>query len=163
MQAVVDDRNAIYVTDDTPNAERHYRARFAFDPNSIRMESDNAHYILHGYSGTSALAVRIEFRRSSGNYQLRAALSNDGSGWKSSAWVTLGDAPHAVAFDWRAATAAGANNGGLTLWIDGARRADLTGVDNDTRRMDRVSLGAVAGVDSGTRGTYFFDTFASER
>lgn len=163
MQAVVDDNNAIHVTDDTPNAERHYRARFAFDPNSIRMESDNAHYILHGYSGTSALAVRIEFRRSSGNYQLRAALSNDGSGWKSSAWVTLGDAPHAVAFDWRAATAAGANNGGLTLWIDGARRADLTGVDNDTRRMDRVSLGAVAGLDGGTRGRYFFDAFASER
>ena len=65
--------------------------------------------------------------------------------------------------DWRAATTAGANNGGLTLWIDGVQQADLTGVDNDTRRIDQVRLGAASGVDTGTRGTYFFDAFESRR
>ena len=39
------------------------------------------------------------------------------------------------------------------------QQADLTGVDNDTRRIDQVRLGAVSGMDSGTRGTYFFDAF----
>ena len=65
--------------------------------------------------------------------------------------------------DWRASTASGANNGGLTLWIDGTQRANLIGIDNDTRRIDRVQLGAVMGVDSGTRGSYYFDAFESRR
>ncbi|HZM20889.1 MAG TPA: right-handed parallel beta-helix repeat-containing protein, partial [Anaerolineales bacterium] len=32
MQAVIDDNTTIYATDDTPNAEPRYRARFYFDP-----------------------------------------------------------------------------------------------------------------------------------
>jgi len=43
------------------------------------------------------------------------------------------------------------------LWIDGVQRANLTGVDNDTRRIDRAQLGAVAGLGSGTLGVYYFD------
>ena len=37
----------------------------------------------------------------------------------------------------------------------------VTGIDNDTMVVDRVRLGAVSGVDSGTRGTYYFDAFES--
>ena len=65
--------------------------------------------------------------------------------------------------DWRASSAAGANNGGLTLWIDGVQQANISNVDNDTRRVDRARLGAVTGVDVGTLGTYFFDAFESRR
>jgi hypothetical protein len=105
----------------------------------------------------------VEFRRSSNTYQLRAGLLTDGSSWTNSGWFTITDATHAIEFDWRAASAAGANNGGLTLWIDGAQKADLVAVDNDTWRIDRVRLGAVNGVDTGTRGTYYFDAFESRR
>jgi hypothetical protein len=57
----------------------------------------------------------------------------------------------------------GVNNGSLTFWIDGVQQASLTGVDNDTRRIDRVRLGAVSGLDSGTSGTYYFDAFESRK
>ena len=107
--------------------------------------------------------LRVELRFSSGTYQVRAALVNNGTTWTTSAWFTLSDAPHFIELDWRAATAAGANNGGLTLWIDGTQRANLTGVANDTRRIDRVRLGPVAGIDTGTRGTEYFDAFESRR
>ncbi len=127
------------------------------------MASGNAHYVFIGYAGTSTAIVRVEFRFSLGNYQVRAALRNDASTWTSTAWNTIADSPHAVEIDWRAATLAGANNGGLTLWIDGQERANLTAVDNDTRRIDRARLGAVSGTDSGTRGTYYFDAFESRR
>jgi hypothetical protein len=163
MQALLDDNNPITVTDYTPNAESRYRARFWFDPNSIPMSNGNAHYILYGYSGASTPVLRVEFRRSSNVYQLRAAIRNDASTWTNSAWVTISDAPHYVEIDWQAATAAGANNGYLIFWTDGVQRANLTGIDNDTRRIDNASLGAVSGVDSGTRGTYFFDAFESRR
>jgi hypothetical protein len=163
LRAVLDDNNSIYLTDDLPAAEPRYRARFYFDPNSISMTSGNAHYVFYGYSGTTTVVVRIELRRSSGVYQFRASLVNDGTSWSNTNWFTIGDAPHFVEIDWRASSAAGANNGGLTLWIDGAQQANLTGIDNDTRRIDRARLGAVAGIDSGTRGTYYFDAFESRR
>jgi hypothetical protein len=163
MQAVLDDNTTIFVTDDRPAAEPRYRARFYFDPNSITMVNGDAHFIFNGFMGSSTAILRVEFRRSSNVYQLRARLLNDGSSWINSNWFTITDAMHSIEVDWRAATGAGANNGGLTLWIDGVQQANLTGVDNDTRRIDRVRLGAVAGVDTGTRGTYYFDAFESRR
>ena len=163
MQAVIDDNRTIFVTDDTPSAESRYRARFYFDPNSIPMADGNAHYIFNGFMGTSTAVFRVEFRRLSGNYQLRARLLNDGTSWTSTNWFVLSDATHFIELDWQAATAVGANNGSLTLWIDGIQQANLTSVDNDTRRIDRVRLGAVAGIDTGTRGTYYFDEFESRR
>ena len=163
LQAVIDDTNSMYLTNDTPNAEPRYRARFYFDPNSVSMSSGAAHFLFRGFLGTSTQVVRVEFRFSSGAYQIRAALTNDGSTWTNTNWFTITDAPHAIEFDWQAATAVGANNGSLTLWIDGIQEASLNGIDNDTRRIDRVRLGAVAGLDAGTSGTYFFDAFESRR
>lgn len=163
LRAVINNTASIYVTDDRPNAEMRYRARFYFDPNSIGMSSGSAHYVFSGYSGTSTEVLRVEFRRSSGLYQLRAAARNDKSTWSSTNWFTISDAPHVVEFDWGAATTTGANNGSLTFWIDGVQQANLTGMDNDTRRIDRVRLGAVSGLDSGTLGTYYFDAFESRR
>jgi hypothetical protein len=162
LQALMDDTNAIYVTDDRPNAEPRYRVRFYFDPNSISMANGDAHILLRGYSG-STIVLRVEFGFSAGAYQLRVALLNDGTGWTESSWFPLSDAPHAIELDWWAATASGLNNGGLTLWIDGTQQADLTGIDNDTRRMDRIWLGAAASIDAGTSGTYYFDAFESRR
>jgi hypothetical protein len=75
----------------------------------------------------------------------------------------INNAANMIELDWRASTGAGANNGGLTLWINGVQKANITGVDNDTRRIDRIRLGAVSGVDTGTRGTYYFDAFESRR
>jgi len=163
LQALMDDNNSIYVTDDTPNAEPRYRARFYFDPNSISMSDGDTHFIFNGFEGTSAAVTRVDFRQSSGAYQLRARLLDDSSNWTDTNWFTISDASHFIELDWMAATAAGTNNGGLTLWIDGTQQADLSGVDNDSWRIDRVRLGAVSGIDSGTRGAYYFDAFESRR
>jgi uncharacterized protein YjiK len=163
LQAVINDNNLIFLTDNWPSAEPRYRARFYFDPNSIAMANADAHYIFQGYSGNSTLILRVEFRYSGGVYQIRAALLNDAATWSNSGWFTLSDAPHYLELDWQAATAVGANDGALAFWIDGVQQAGLTGIDNDTYRIDRARLGAVAGVDTGTRGTYYFDAFESRR
>jgi hypothetical protein len=163
LQAVIDDVNVLSLTSDHPNAEPHYLAGFYFDPNSITMANGDAHIILRGYSGSSTVALRMEFGYSAGGYQLRTGLVNDGTTWTETSWFTLSDAPHLIQVDWRAASGAGTNNGGLVLWIDGVQSQLLSGIDNDTRRIDRVLLGALAGVDTGTRGTYYFDVFESQR
>ncbi|MGQ0601610.1 MAG: LamG-like jellyroll fold domain-containing protein [Anaerolineales bacterium] len=163
MQANINDNNVIFVTDNTPNSETRYRARFYFDPNSIPMGNSDAHYVLYGLNASSTVVLRMEFGRVSGAYALRAGIRNDASGWTTSNWVTLTDTTHFAEIDWRASTVAGANNGGLTFWVDGTQQANLTGVDNDTRRVDRINLGAVGSIDNGTRGVTFFDAFVSRR
>ena len=74
LQAVIDDNNTIYVTDDSPNAEPRYRARFYFDPNSIPMLSGDAHFIFKALWALPQKCVRLEFRQSAGAYQIRQAL-----------------------------------------------------------------------------------------
>jgi len=163
MQAMIDDNNTIYVTDDNPNAESRYRARFYFDPNSITMASNDAHFIFKGFAGTATDVFQIELRNASGLYQIRAKALNDSSAFVVTNWFNISDAPHFIELDWGAATGVGANDGGLTLWIDGVQQANLTGIDNDTWRIDRARLGALAGMDVGTSGTYYFDAFESRR
>jgi serine protease len=164
LQALIDDNNTLVVIDDVPTAEARYRVRFYFDPNSIPMALGDAHLLFQGFTGSGITQVlQLELRFQATGYEVRALLFNDAKVWISTNWIPLSNAPHALELDWRAATAAGANNGGLTFWIDGVQQADLTGVDNDTRRIDQVRLGAASGVDTGTRGTYFFDAFESRR
>ena len=163
LQAVINDNNAIYLTDNTPNAESRYRARFYFDPNSIVMADKDSHYLLYGYADATTPVLRVELRKFKGSYQLRAAARSDSNGWTNSAWTNISDAPHAIELDWHAASIAGGTDGSLAFWIDGVQVASMAGIANGTRRIETVQLGAVAEIDSGTRGTYYFDAFESRR
>ncbi|MEA3439507.1 MAG: hypothetical protein U9R58_04420, partial [Chloroflexota bacterium] len=160
MQAVIDDNNAIYVTDDTPNGETEYVARFYFDPNSISMAEGDNHTIFYGYKGAISPVVRVELRYSGGNYQVRVQVRKDFL-FSNTSYYTISDGEHYIEIDWEAASSPGANNGELTLWIDGVQKEQLTSIDNDTMYIDRVRLGAVTEIDNGTRGTYYFDAFES--
>lgn len=164
LQALINDNNTIYVRDDSPVAEPRYRVRFYFDPNSIAMAANEMHQIFSGRTAAGTVVLQIEFRYTNSNaYQVRALIANEGTPYISSGWFTISDAPHALELDWRAATAPGANNGGVTFWIDGVQRANVTSINNDTRRIDSVRMGAGSGIDNGTRGTYYFDAFVSTR
>ena len=172
MKVLLDDTNSIYCTSEHPNGEKEYKASFFFDfdPAIYTMTNGNLHTIFGGYSGTSTLTLdqRVQLQRASNNYQIRASLLNDGTTWTNTGWFTINDPatndPHRqIKFDWRSSTAAGANNGGMTLWINGFQVANLTGVDNDQRKIDSVKIGAVAGVKTGTNGPYYIDEFESSR
>ena len=160
-------RSSLYVWDDSAALEPRYRARFYIDPNSILMGSSDIHTIFAGYpsSGSTNPVLRIQIRKVTGAqpYQVQVGIRRDNNTWVYSAWFGMTDAPHGIEIDWRAASAPGSNDGRLTLWIDGSQKADLTGIDNDQQRVDRVRLGAVDGLDPGTRGTYCFDAFVSRR
>jgi PKD repeat protein len=162
LGAVIDDNTGIYVQDDTPAAEARYRARFYFDPNSIAMAAGDNHYILYAQSSTAGL-IMLQLYYDGSNYKLRGAVRTDAGGWLYTVYTTLSDARHYVEIDWQAASAPGANNGSLTLWLDGVQAAVRSGVDNDLQRLESVQLGAVMSLDNGTRGMYYFDAFESRR
>jgi VCBS repeat-containing protein len=162
LQVRINDNTPTYIVDNKPTAETSYRMRFYFDPNSIAMAKGNDHAIFNAYDGAGNVVARVDFGYNR-NYQVYAGLVRDAGTWVNSSWMSLSDAPHYIEIEWRASTAAGANNGILTLWVDGVQRASQTGIDNDTKRIESVRLGAVESIDSRTRGTYFFDQFDSRR
>jgi hypothetical protein len=163
MKVVIDDNNPIFVRDNTPNKEKQYRARFYFDPNSIAMKSGDTHQLFVGYVNEAPMVFEVQFRRYNTAYQIAIGMLNDGSLLRRSTWFTISDGRHFVEIEWKASTKSGANNGYMNLWIDGVVRAKLNGIDNDTRAIDSVRLGPISGIDSGTRGTYYIDSFVSKQ
>ncbi len=159
----IDDAAPVYVTDDTPEGERRYRARLHLDPSGLAMAEGDAHFLFHGYSGASMVVLALEIRSARGEREMRAWALDGASAWARSPWRPLGEGPQAIGLDWRAASAAEARDGSLALWRDGEVVARLGALDNHLWRVDRVRLGAVEGVDGGTSGTYLFDAFRSRR
>jgi hypothetical protein len=162
LQATVNDNNPLYVRDTRPANETRYRLRFRFHPNGIAMADGDAHTLFAARQGSTEV-FRLLFRRSGGNYQLRGQIRNDATTYTATSWFTITNAAQVIEIEWQAATAPGANNGLLRLWLNGALRQTLSGIDNDTRRVDEVRLGPQAGIDNGTRGVMFFDHFESWR
>jgi hypothetical protein len=58
-------------------------------------------------------------------YLVRVGVLNDATTWHTGSWYPISDAPHALEVDWQAATVPGANNGSLSLWIDGQPQTSL--------------------------------------
>jgi hypothetical protein len=160
MRAVINDEHPIGVQDQTPNGEAHYRVRFYFDPNSIAMARYDSHVIFYGYTDAYIGVLQLELQYDNG-YQIRAGALNDAGAWVSMSWFTLSDAPHCLELDWQASSGVGANDGSLMFWLDGQQKGNLANIDNDTRRIDMGLLGALSGIDTGTRGVYYFDAFES--
>lgn len=163
MRALIDNTTNMYLVDETPLNEPRYRARFYFDPNSITMASGDSHRIMVARASSAELA-RVLFRRTNAlGYAVMVSVRGDNGTYVSSSWYPITDAPHRIEIDWRAATAAGANNGSLALYLDGVLKTTIAGVDNDTHRVQRAWLGPYAGIDAGTSGTELFDDFVSQR
>jgi hypothetical protein len=161
MQVVVNDANNVYLGDFSPALEPRYRARFYFDPNTIDLPNGNTFEIFVGYNVSRSFQVTL--KRYGGEYRLIVSAWTDGEVKVPSSEYSIGDHLHAIEIDYRVATSDGANDGYLTLWIDGVLAADLTGVDDDTRQVDYVRLGVTYPTHPETSGTVYFDGFISDR
>ena len=157
MRVVINDATTIYVTDNTPNAEPRYRARFYFNPNSISMAAGDYTYILQGYDTSNTAILLIQFNRSSVGYQLRArAYDSVLANWVNTPYVTISNAVHWVEMDW-------GNDRHLSFWVDGVQQGSLTGINNSNYTMDSVRLGAAYIHATATSGTYYIDAFESRQ
>jgi hypothetical protein len=126
------------------------------------MAKNKAITIFAAYNASGTSVMQIEIRYSGTAYQLRAGLVTDGGSLTNTSLYTISDASHVIEIDWRASSAPGANNGGLSLWIDEVQQTGISNADNDTRRIESVRLGGVA-VDNRITGNYYIDAFASRR
>lgn len=163
MQAAIINNTGMYVHDASPAGEATYRARFYFSPNGIPMAGNDTHVIFTARTGTTNV-IRWQFRfNNSGQYQLQGqTLLNSGS-YSSTAWFTISNAAHYIEFSWVAGSTATSTDGSTQWWIDGSLKATQSGLANGSYRINDAYLGPQLGIDSGTRGTEYFDAFESRR
>jgi uncharacterized repeat protein (TIGR02543 family) len=163
MQVNITSNSPAFVRDDSPAADTHYLASFQFNPNRIPMGKNDSHHIFSANNSANASMIVVEMRRNGSSYQMRAGTPTDKNKWMYTSWMTLANAWQPIVVDWRAATSAGANNGALSLTVGTQTAVSVAGLDNDTWKVEWIALGAGSGVDSGTRGAYYFDAFESKR
>jgi M6 family metalloprotease-like protein len=164
LSVLMDDNNQAHVTDHTPVGVSGYLARFRFNPNGITMAPNESFTIFGAYSDT-AYIVRVELAHAGGvssEYMIRAVTRYDDGSPLVTPWVFIvNNYPYEIGVEWQGASAPGANDGSIRFTINDVPYADYGNLDNDTMRVERSLMGAVTGVDNGTRGTMYFDEFSS--
>ena len=150
-----------FTYDNSPQAEKRYRARFYFDPNNVTVGSSYsyAHTIFKAtnadYTGGSlgTAVFYLEFRKyNASTYQVRAAAYNNG-GWTYAGWQNIANAPNAIELEWKAATTPSGTNGYLNWWLGGSAKT-AGELRNGALIVESAFIGAVDGVDSGASGWY---------
>jgi hypothetical protein len=165
LMAVVNDTDALYVQDDSPNDEYRYRARFYFDPNGFDTGEADGHQrvrLLTALDPTGLRLLAVVLRRVSGQFAIAARVRRNDGARDDTGFVDITDAPHLLELDWVRSSAPGASDGSLTLWIDESPEAALSGLDNDASGVDSVRMGVLS-VKTGATGSLYFDQFESRR
>lgn len=166
------DRSAAFVQTNHPSADGTYRVRFYVNLRGLTMGEGDELDLFVAYSGadptppttTGNALLRVVIRQSGGQKLLSAYARLDNGGEQQiPAAIPLVNGWRVVELDWAKATASGANNGRLGLWVDGVARNGLSGLDNDLATINYARWGTVSGVDPGTSGTLRLDDFASQR
>jgi S-layer family protein len=155
-----------YVEDDSPGVERRYRARFYVNANGLTLASGDEFELFSAYSAAGVRQLSVLLGRSGTLNRLRLSARRDDGVYVETPAGSEAPFPrewHTVEIDWKAATSASSGDGALALWVDGKAQPGLTGLENDQGQVGLARLGAVAGLDPGTTGSFVVDEFDSRR
>jgi FtsP/CotA-like multicopper oxidase with cupredoxin domain len=150
--------SARYLTDTTPSAETGYHVRFALNPNTLVSGSAAAVTLFEARTAGNATVFTLEYRVNAGARQVRTVLSRSTGAAVTGAWVTLLSGSHTLQLDWVSAT-----SGSIKLSVDGAAKYTSPASNTNALRVDTARLGVIAGFNSSTVGTAYFDAFSSGR
>lgn len=156
MQVTLNGKATRFVEDTTPNKEAAYSVRFYLNPHGSQTGTATP-TIFAGSSSGGGVLLRVQFQRSGSSYRVRAAAKVTG-GFKTTPWVAISNAAHAIEVDWVAGSA-----GTLRLATDGVVRQTLSNLANSKLRIDTARLGPSATLARTLTGTVYFDGFVSTR
>jgi len=166
LAGTVNDVNPLYVQDDSPAGESHYRARFYFDPQGFDTGEAQGHHRTRTFIVFSQAPLRrvaaVVLKSQGGTLSLGVRARLDDNSQADTPFLTLAAGPHAIEIDLVRATGSATANGRLEFWLDGVSVSALTGLQNNRAVVDFVRLGALS-VKSGAAGTMYWDEFESRR
>ena len=165
LQAFVNDTNALFVQDDSPDAENRYRARFYFDTNGFDPGEAQSHFrtrIFIAFDPTGLRLITLVLKRQGGAYSIEGRVRLDDGTRADTGFFPITDGPHFFELDWIRASGPAANDGFFTLRIDNTPVSGLTFLNNDASPVDFVRMGALS-IKTGAAGTLYYDQFESRR
>lgn len=165
------DTNARYGQIAAAGDESQVRAFFSLDPFTIDplvMANNDAFTVLLCQDNAANDTFRVELGYAAATgFRVRPSVYTDGAAWSNGTWVDISTNEHMIEVEWNAATGVGQDDGMIEMWVDvygdhlgdpfGAADSSVTGVDDDTRAARVFRLGAPAGLDAGTSGTFWVD------
>ncbi|MFZ6029379.1 MAG: hypothetical protein ACOYYS_16835, partial [Chloroflexota bacterium] len=113
------------------------------------------------------IIINVKLSAHNGAYYVQLTANNNTTAAGSATGTYLisdaGDdhVAHCFEFDWQAASTETAADGSMTFWIDGVQRGSVANMENGSRQIDTVKLGAVGNISTGISGTWLFDDFVS--
>jgi len=144
LKVRVPNNNAHFVQDDTPNAETEYHARFKIKRGkTLKMGNLNNFKLMLAKNGTQT-PFFLQVRRKGLKFQIRGVAKEDHNFIKKTAWTILPKTAAWVEIGWAAASAPGANDGFLKLYVNDLLKTEKLGLDNDTFAVELVRLGVAA-------------------
>ncbi len=152
LSVLINDTSAIYGLKSFTSAKR-VRLRFYLDPNAMTFSAGDENFI---FELNPTTAFRVRFGHDGADYNLEI-VTRDDSGLTFGGQFTITDVEHYVEVDCFAATNPGDNDGFMTVWVDGVQKDTIISLDNDTRAVDEMRIGATSSIDAGTSGTYYID------
>lgn len=100
------DGNELSLWEGRPLNETRYRARFAFDPNSLTLPGYQQLELFNALGSGFERQFVLQMRFASGEYQLRLAAYLDTGSYVETDWLPISDAPHNLELDYQAAALA---------------------------------------------------------
>jgi hypothetical protein len=167
LQAFVNDRNALYVEDQTPDNELRYRVKFFVAPHTFDPGEAGGRFrvrILLGFDSDPLLRRQfaVVLRRKSGEYSLMVRTTRADGTRANTSFFPLTPGPHSIELDWQRSSAAGVADGRMTLWIDDELKQVVPGLDTGLYGIDQVRMGLTS-IKQGANGILYFDRFESRR
>lgn len=87
---------------------------------------------------------------------------DDSDNWNQATTAIINNTWNANELEWQVASAPGANDGHLGLWVNGILSSTLASLDNDTQLLKNANLGVLS-VSTGVSGTLYFEDFEARR
>jgi len=166
MTGVVNDTSPLYVEDDGPVDEDHYRARFRIDARDFDPGMSQGHFRVRTFivfeEAPTRRLVAVVLKRQGAQVSLEARTRRDDNSQADTGFFPIASGPHAVEIEWKRASTSLSGDGELRLWIDDTLVSTLTGLQNHVSSVDFVRLGALS-VKTGASGRLSFDDFESRR
>ena len=146
--------------DNLPNAETTFALEFMLDPNSLTMTHiDTFRFINAPSPGPGSFAFIADFRKSGAEYRFQVKGRNDAGALEALDDVVLVDGPNLIRIEWEAASAPGANDGIIEVFLEGVSQDSITTLDNDQHNITSIQFGPSSGIDAGTSGTFYIDRY----
>ncbi|MEM9292279.1 MAG: Ig-like domain-containing protein [Acidobacteriota bacterium] len=160
-----------YVVDESPQREPRYRARFRLAPGDLELHPAGGVDLLEGLD--EVLGETVFFVSLSANSSPPLALTFSGlvggQGPGTAAFASVGPVllhheVYDIEVEWWAASAPGANDGGVRLWVDGVLHSEALGIETSAHRLDTVRFGVQSRyVAPVVESDLWLDEFASRR